>query len=133
VRDEKVQIVDEFTGRILATARGSRLHQMVEAKEGLKLSSQQTSVARITYSAFSGAYLLAGMTGTAKKWLESCGTSIACRSCAYRQRPVRQLRAGQVHATEDDKWHAIVERVRELHADATPHSSARARWWPRSG
>ena len=67
VRDDKVQIIDESTGRILPDRSWEQgLHQMVEAKEGCPLTSQQTSVARMTYQRFFRRYLrLAGMTGTA--------------------------------------------------------------------
>jgi preprotein translocase subunit SecA len=124
VRDEKVQIVDEFTGRILADRTWEQgLHQMVEAKEGLKLTSQQTSVARITYQRFFRRYLwLAGMTGTAQEVAGELWK--VYRLPVVRvptNRPVRRSYLPvQVHATEDDKWQAIVARVRELHANATP-------------
>ena len=124
VRDEKVQIIDEFTGRILADRTWEQgLHQMVEAKEGLPLSSQQTSVARITYQRFFRRYLwLAGMTGTAKEVAGELWR--VYRLPVVRvptNRPVqRKYLPLQVFATEDEKWLAIVERVRELHATGTP-------------
>jgi preprotein translocase subunit SecA len=69
VRDDKVQIIDESTGRILPDRSWEQgLHQMVEAKEGCPLTSQQTSVARMTYQRFFRRYLrLAWMTGTARE------------------------------------------------------------------
>lgn len=67
VRDGKVQIVDEFTGRVLVDRSWEKgLHQMVEAKESLAVTPQRVPVARMTYQAFFTRYeRLAGMSGTA--------------------------------------------------------------------
>jgi len=67
VADEKVQIVDEFTGRVMPDRTWERgLHQMIEAKEGCEISGQRRTLSQITYQRFFGRYLLlAGMTGTA--------------------------------------------------------------------
>jgi preprotein translocase subunit SecA len=67
VADGKVQIVDEFTGRIMADRSWERgLHQMIEAKEGVELTTRRDTLARITYQRLFRRYLrLAGMTGTA--------------------------------------------------------------------
>jgi len=124
VRDGKVEIIDEFTGRILADRKWEQgLHQMVEAKEGCALSNQQTSVARITYQRFFRRYLwLAGMTGTAQ---EVRGELWSVYKLAVvrvpTNRPVRRRHRGtQVFATEAAKWTAVVERVRELHQQRKP-------------
>jgi len=124
VRDNKVQIIDEFTGRILADRTWEQgLHQMVEAKEGCPLSNQQTSVARITYQRFFRRYLwLAGMTGTAKEVapeLWSVYNLPVVRVPTHR--PVqRRALPDQVHSTDAAKWAAIVERIRELHVLGRP-------------
>ena len=67
VVEGKVQIVDESTGRVMADRAWERgLHQMIEAKEGLALTGERVTLARITYQRFFRRYLrLAGMTGTA--------------------------------------------------------------------
>ena len=124
VRDEKVQIIDEFTGRILADRTWEQgLHQMVEAKEGCPLSNQQTSVARMTYQRFFRRYLwLAGMTGTAQEVAGELWS--VYRLPVVRvptNRPVQRIyRPLQVHATEAEKWEAIVARIRTLHAEQVP-------------
>jgi preprotein translocase subunit SecA len=66
VRDGKVQIVDEYSGRILADRSWERgLQQLIEAKEGCELTGQRSTLARITYQRLFRRYLrLAGMTGT---------------------------------------------------------------------
>lgn len=67
VVENKVQIVDEFTGRVMPDRTWERgLHQMIEAKEGCEISGQRRTLSQITYQRFFGRYLLlAGMTGTA--------------------------------------------------------------------
>ena len=66
VMDGKVQIVDEFTGRILPDRSWERgLHQMIELKEGLDVTAPRETIARQTYPEFFGRYLrIGGMTGT---------------------------------------------------------------------
>ncbi|BBN12286.1 preprotein translocase subunit SecA [Marchantia polymorpha subsp. ruderalis] len=68
VKDEQVQIVDEFTGRVVENRRWSDgIHQAVEAKEGLRIQADTVTVAQITYQSFFKLYpKLSGMTGTAK-------------------------------------------------------------------
>jgi preprotein translocase subunit SecA len=124
VRDDKVQIVDESTGRILPDRSWEQgLHQMVEAKEGCPLTSQQTSVARMTYQRFFRRYLrLAGMTGTAREIAPELWS-------VYRlpvvkvptNRPVKRRDLGEaVYATTAEKWGAVVARLRELNQTGRP-------------
>ena len=124
VRDQKVQIVDEFTGRILADRTWEQgLHQMVEAKEELPLSDRQTSVARITYQRFFRRYLwLAGMTGTAhevRKELWKVYDLPVVRVPTHRP-GLRRSTGDHVFTTEAEKWTAIVARVKELHEAGRP-------------
>jgi preprotein translocase subunit SecA len=67
VRDGKAEIIDEFTGRIMPDRTWSEgLHEMVERKEGLELSTRRGTKSRMTYQRFFRRYSrLAGMTGTA--------------------------------------------------------------------
>ena len=67
VRDDRVQIIDEFTGRVLEGRRFSDgLHQAIEAKENVKVEEENQTLASITYqNYFRLYYKLAGMTGTA--------------------------------------------------------------------
>lgn len=66
VVDDSVQIVDEFTGRVMPDRSWQAgLHQMIEAKEGVEITGQKETLARITYQRFFRRYVrLAGMTGT---------------------------------------------------------------------
>ena len=67
VRDGKVQIIDEFTGRILTGRRFSDgLHQAIEAKENVNIQEENQTLASITYQNYFRLYKkLSGMTGTA--------------------------------------------------------------------
>ncbi|ULU23437.1 preprotein translocase subunit SecA [Dyella terrae] len=67
--EDKVQIVDESTGRVMPDRTWERgLHQMIESKEGCEITGQRRTLAQITYQRFFGRYLhLCGMTGTAQE------------------------------------------------------------------
>lgn len=69
LRNDKVEIVDEQTGRVLSGRTWEQgLHQMIETKEGCPLSDRARTIARITYQRFFRRYLkLSGMTGTAQE------------------------------------------------------------------
>merc|ERR1711981_673814 len=68
VKDNKVQLIDEFTGRVLEGRRFSDgLHQAIEAKEKVEIQSENQTLASITYQNYFRLYnKLAGMTGTAE-------------------------------------------------------------------
>jgi preprotein translocase subunit SecA len=70
VQDDKVLIVDEFTGRLMPGRRYSDgLHQAIEAKEGVRVEGETQTLATITLQNFFRMYdKLAGMTGTAETW-----------------------------------------------------------------
>ncbi|MEO8629296.1 MAG: preprotein translocase subunit SecA [Betaproteobacteria bacterium] len=124
VRDDKIQIIDEFTGRILADRTWEQgLHQMIEVKDGCALSGRQTSVARMTYQRFFRRYIwIAGMTGTAREVRSELWS--VYRLPVVRvptNRPVeRQYLPIEVHATETEKWRAIVARVAALYRNRKP-------------
>jgi preprotein translocase subunit SecA len=69
IAEGKVQIVDEFTGRVMPDRSWERgLHQMVEIKEGCELTGQRRTLSQMTYQRFFRRYLLlGGMTGTAQE------------------------------------------------------------------
>lgn len=124
VKDDKVQIVDEFTGRVLEGRTWERgLHQMIEAKEGVPLTSQQSTLARITYQRFFRRYLwLAGMTGTAR---EVAGELWSVYRLAVLRIPthrpvVRSRLPDEVYATAEEKWRAVMVAVRSRHARGQP-------------
>jgi preprotein translocase subunit SecA len=124
VRDNKVHIIDEFTGRILADRTWEQgLHQMVEAKEGCPISGRQTSVARITYQRFFRRYLwLAGMTGTAREVASELWSVYGLPVVRVpTHRPVRRRAfADRVLRTEAEKWVHVVARIKALHQRGRP-------------
>ncbi|HSD41009.1 MAG TPA: preprotein translocase subunit SecA [Burkholderiales bacterium] len=124
VRDEKVQIIDESTGRILPDRSWEQgLHQMVEAKEGVPLTTQQMSVARMTYQRFFRRYLrLAGMTGTAQEIASELWSVYRLPVARVEpNRPVLRKSLGtRVYPTAAEKWQAVVARAREVTATGRP-------------
>jgi preprotein translocase subunit SecA len=124
VRDEKVQIIDESTGRILPDRSWEQgLHQMVEAKEGVPLTTQQSSVARMTYQRFFRRYLrLAGMTGTAQEIASELWSVYRLPVARVApNRPIRRTGLGaRIYPTAAEKWQAVVARAREVTATGRP-------------
>jgi preprotein translocase subunit SecA len=117
VRKGEIVIVDEYTGR-LAEGRKWRdgIHQALEAKEGLEVTVPTGQAARITVQDLFLRYThLAGMTGTAR-------TSAREFYKIYKTRVVSipKWHPITVHGTSDQKWQAIVEEVRRLHAEGRP-------------
>jgi preprotein translocase subunit SecA len=118
VQDDKVQIVDEYSGRIMADRSWSEgLHQLVEAKEECAVTGRKVPMARITYQRFFRRYQrLAGMTGTAREvsrefWAvyRLAVTRIPTNLPMHRHRlPTRVL------TSAERKWQAIAERAGEL-------------------
>jgi len=124
VQDEKVVIVDEFTGRLMPDREWrDGLHQAVEAKEGLEVNPPKDTYARLSFQRFFRLYRkLAGMTGTAAEaWREfwqiyhlPVVTIPTHRPCIRRELPDR------VFATQEAKWKAIVAEIRRVHAQGRP-------------
>lgn len=119
VVDGKVQIIDEYTGRVMPDRSWEGgLHQMIEMKEGCELTKHRETVARITYQRFFSRYLrLSGMTGTAQEVageLWSVYRLKLVKIPPYRPSR-RQYLATRVHATAADKWAAVVDHVGRLH------------------
>ncbi len=124
VRDGKVQIVDEYTGRIMADRSWSEgLHQLVEFKEGVEVTGQKLPLARITYQRFFRRYRrLAGMTGTAREGAREFWSVYRLPVARIpTNRPLRRRRLPpRIFQTLDAKWDAVTERVRELNRSGHP-------------
>ena len=124
VADDKVRIVDEYTGRIMPDRQWSDgLHQMIERKENCALSERRETLARITYQRFFRRYKrLAGMSGTlqpvaAEIW-RVYRLAVATIPTA---KPVRRIhRPDVICATAEQKWDRIVERVSSLNSRGVP-------------
>jgi preprotein translocase subunit SecA len=115
VSDGKVQIVDEYTGRVMPDRSWQHgLHQLIEAKEDCSITKRSNTLARITYQRFFRRYLhLCGMTGTA---IETSGEMHATYGLRVvpipTNRPMRRSDVGtRVFPTAKVKWQAVVESV----------------------
>jgi preprotein translocase subunit SecA len=118
VRDGKVQIIDEYTGRVLADRSWERgLQQLIEVKEGCEVTDRKTTLARITYQRLFRRYLrLSGMSGTAMEVAPELEAVYGLKVVPIpTNRPVRRKNLGvQLYATRAEKWNAVAERVQSL-------------------
>jgi preprotein translocase subunit SecA len=124
VRNGEVVIVDEFTGRTMPGRRWSEgLHQAVEAKEGVKVREENQTIASITFQNYFRLYRkLSGMTGTADteapEFLQIYNLEV---NIIPTHRPmIRKDMADLVHLTQEDKFKAIVEDIRDCAARQQP-------------
>lgn len=124
VRDGQVQIVDEFTGRILEGRRyGDGLHQAIEAKEHLKIAQRNRTLATITFQNFFRMYdKLSGMTGTAQTEAVEFSRIYDLDVVAIpTNKPVARIDENdEVYLNEDAKWNAIVKEIDEAHKKGQP-------------
>jgi preprotein translocase subunit SecA len=124
VKDGEVIIVDEFTGRLMFGRRYSDgLHQAIEAKEGLRVQSENQTLATITFQNYFRMYKkLAGMTGTAlteaKEFKEIYNLDVYVIPT---NKPVIRIdHPDVVFKTEDAKFRAIVKKIEELYKKGQP-------------
>ena len=124
IRDGKIVVVDEFTGRVMPDRSWSRgLHQMIEYKEGLELTEPRRTLKSISYQRFFKHYLLlAGMTGTAAEIRAELGHVYNLPVVRIPpHRPPRRIRApDHVCRTMREKWAVVGERSRVLHERGVP-------------
>ena len=124
VKDGEVIIVDEFTGRLMSGRRWSDgLHQAVEAKEKVKIQSENQTLATITLQNYFRMYeKLAGMTGTAETEAEEFekiyGLDVAV--IPTNQPMIRADHADMVYKTEQEKDGALVEEIAACHEHGQP-------------
>lgn len=124
VRDQKVVIVDEFTGRLMPGRRWSDgLHQAIEAKEKVEIEPENRTVATITYQNFFLLYgKLAGMTGTADteapefQKIYKLDVSVIPTNMTIR----RSDAADVVYKTEATKFQAVAAEIKELYQLGRP-------------
>ncbi len=124
VRNDEVIIVDEFTGRTMQGRRWSDgLHQAVEAKEGVRVREENQTVASITFQNYFRMYSkLSGMTGTADteafEFQSIYGLEVVVIPT---HRPmIRKDQSDFVYLTQQDKFNAIIEDIRECVARGQP-------------
>jgi preprotein translocase subunit SecA len=122
--DQKVQIIDEFTGRVMADRSWRHgLHQAIEVKENVPVTADKENLARLSFQRFFRQYpIMAGMTGTA--W-ES-----APELWQIYQRPVIKIPTNKpcirvqlplrFFDTMEEKWEAAIRRIIEVHDTGAP-------------
>ncbi len=124
VKDGRVVIVDEFTGRLMPDRRWSDgLHQAVEAKEGLEIRRETQTLAQVTLQHYFKLYKgLAGMTGTAKteeeEFKEIYGLEVVV--IPTHKPMIREDLPDVLFRTEKEKMRAIAEEVERLHKQGRP-------------
>jgi len=124
VKDGEVQIVDEFTGRLMPGRRWSDgLHQAVEAKEGVRIESENQTLATVTFQNYFRMYdKLAGMTGTADTEATEFAEIYKLEvSVIPTNRPmVRRDNSDLIYKSEKEKFNAVIEDIIEKHAKGQP-------------
>ncbi len=124
VRDDKVIIIDEFTGRMMHGRRYSEgLHQALEAKEGVPILPENRTLASITFQNYFRLYKkISGMTGTAvteaREFSMTYGLEVVEMPT---NRPLQRRDENDViYTTEESKFKAVVAEIKEAHANGQP-------------
>jgi len=124
VNDNKVQIIDEFTGRVLEGRRFSDgLHQALEAKENVEIQSENQTLASITYQNYFRLYeKLSGMTGTAITEAEEFYDIYKLKTVSVptNQKMIRADFNDQIFRTEKEKYKAIIEKIESCNKNSQP-------------
>jgi len=124
VQEGEVQIVDEFTGRLMPGRRWSDgLHQAIEAKERVKIANENQTLATITFQNYFRMYeKLAGMTGTAETEAAEFNEIYKLDTVVIpTNRPMqRDDMADVIYKTEKEKFLAVVEDIVECHEKGQP-------------
>lgn len=122
--DGEIVIVDEFTGRLLAGRRYNEgLHQAIEAKEGVEVQQESMTLATISFQNYFRLYdKLSGMTGTAMTESEEFHQiyKLDVVEIPSNRTIARDDRSDRIYRNEKAKFKAIVEQVKELHAEGQP-------------
>jgi len=124
VRDGKVQIIDEFTGRVLDGRRFSDgLHQALEAKENVKIEEENQTLASITYQNYFRLYKkLSGMTGTAiteaEEFFDIYKLNVV--SIPTNKTMLRKDFNDQIFRTEPEKYNAITDKIIQCNNKGQP-------------
>jgi preprotein translocase subunit SecA len=124
LKDGRVIIVDEFTGRLMPDRRYSGgLHQAIEAKEGLTVQRESQTLAQITLQHYFRLYQgLAGMTGTAKteeqEFKEIYGLDVV--QIPTNRPLIREASPDVIYRTKKAKFEAVAEEVERLHKEGRP-------------
>jgi preprotein translocase subunit SecA len=124
VKEGEVIIVDEFTGRLMPGRRWSDgLHQAIEAKEGVKIESENQTLATITFQNYFRMYnKLAGMTGTADTEAEEFAKiyNLEVMVIPTNEPMIRSDYPDVIYKTEKGKFNAAIREIEELYKKGQP-------------
>ena len=124
VKDGKVHLIDEFTGRIMEGRRLSEgLHQAIEAKEGVEVQNENQTLATITFQNYFRMYpKLAGMTGTAMTEAEEFGTiyGLDVVDVPPNVPRIRKDEHDEVYRSAEEKYAAIIDLIEECYQRQQP-------------
>lgn len=124
VKNDKVIIIDEFTGRMMEGRRYSEgLHQALEAKEGVTIEMENQTLASITYQNFFRMYpKLSGMTGTAETEAPEFEEIYKLRTVVIpTNRPIaRKDNDDEVYLTANEKYNAMIKQIKECQDRGQP-------------
>ena len=124
VREGKVVIIDENTGRLMPDRSWEQgLHQLIELKEGCEVTGRRETLARISYQRFFRRYMhLAGMTGTATEVASELWAVYRLRVASIpTNKPGRRMRhPDRVHGRSELKWRAVVATIATLRSAGRP-------------
>ena len=124
IKEGKIIIVDEFTGRLMYGRRYNEgLHQAIEAKEHVSVRSENRTLATITFQNYFRLYdKLSGMTGTALTEEEEFSTiyRLDVVEIPTNKPVIRVDNPDAVYKTEAGKYRAIINQVKECHAKGQP-------------
>ncbi|HKJ61344.1 MAG TPA: preprotein translocase subunit SecA, partial [Hyphomicrobiales bacterium] len=124
VRNDKVVIIDEFTGRMMEGRRyGEGLHQALEAKEGVSIQPENQTMASITFQNYFRLYdKLAGMTGTALteagEFSEIYGLDVL--EIPTNRPMIRNDHHDEVYRTAAEKYNAVIKLIEECRGRGQP-------------
>ncbi len=124
VKDQKIIIIDEFTGRMMAGRRFSDgLHQALEAKENVPIQQENQTLASITFQNYFRNYSkLAGMTGTAAteadEFLATYGLEVV--SIPTHKKLIRIDSDDEIYRSQEEKLRAILKQIKTCHDRQQP-------------
>ncbi len=124
VNDNKVVIIDEFTGRMMEGRRFSDgLHQALEAKENVSIKNENQTLASVTFQNYFRMYpKLAGMTGTAlteaNEFIEIYNLEVI--SVPTHKKMIRIDQNDEVYRTAEEKWDAVINNIKIANKNKQP-------------
>lgn len=124
VRDGTIQIIDQYTGRVMPDRSwGQGLQQMIEVKEGCKRTPRRETLARISYQRFFRRYQhLSGMSGTVSEVASELAEvyDLAVVKVPTNKQSQRVWSKDRVFASQQQKWACVVQSIQKYHDRGSP-------------